>query len=527
MKRTLLIASLIGAFVLAAVLIQLNRHVEPNPTALLKAKYAQKHVASVDHSKLPALQKKFASPQEVTRACNSCHTERHKEVMRSNHWNWSREEYIPGRGIRTVGKKNVLNNFCIGTQSNEQSCAKCHIGFGMTEKGFRFDNPDYVDCMACHDNSGTYRKAAEQGGAPEKSVNLTEVAQHVGRPTRVTCGTCHFFGGGGNNVKHGDLEMAMFDPSKDVDVHMASEGADLQCTACHTAENHVIRGKIYSLSSMNRNRSSCEQCHTGRPHADDVINQHTVKVACQACHIPVYAKVNATKMEWDWSTAGRLKNGEPYETDDADGNHTYLSIKGSFSWAKNIEPEYVWFNGTANHYLLGDKTDTNDVIRINSLNGSYADRDAKIIPVKIHRARQIYDPVTKLLIQPNLFAPEKGEGAFWKDFDWNRAAEAGMKRVNLPYSGHYTFVRTEMYWPVNHMVSTKEKSVECSECHRREHGRLAALTDFYMPGRNTNAGIELFGKGLLMLSLIGVAGHAGLRALAARQRRRGSERTGA
>jgi hypothetical protein len=28
-----------------------------------------------------------------------------------------------------------------------------------------------------------------------------------------------------------------------------------------------------------------------------------------------------------WSNAGKLKNGEPYEVDDPDGNHTYLSIK--------------------------------------------------------------------------------------------------------------------------------------------------------------------------------------------------------
>ena len=35
------------------------------------------------------------------------------------------------------------------------------------------------------------------------------------------------------------------------------------------------------------------------------------------------------------------------------GNHTYLSIKGSFKWGKILKPEYVWFNGTAEHYLIG------------------------------------------------------------------------------------------------------------------------------------------------------------------------------
>lgn len=519
MKKSLIIFSIIAVFLVVAIVLQATKPFIAHPVADLKAKYSKKHVPSVDHSKLAPLQVKFTSPQQVTKACNSCHTERHKEVMRSSHWNWSREEYIPGRGIRTIGKKNVLNNFCIGTQSNEQSCAKCHIGFGMANADFSFDDPSYVDCMACHDNSGKYKKAAEKGGAPDPTVNLNEIAQHVGQPQRSNCGTCHFYGGGGNNVKHGDLEMSMFDPTKDVDVHMASEGVDLQCTACHVTRNHVMAGKVYSLSSMNRNRSTCEQCHTDRPHNNDVINQHTVKVACQTCHIPVYAKVNATKMSWDWSTAGKLHDGEPYEEDDSLGNHTYMSIKGSFVWKKNVEPEYVWFNGTANHYLLGDKVDTTDVIRINSFNGSYDDRDSKIIPVKIHRAKQIYDPVYKTLIQPKLFAPEKGDGAFWKDFNWNTAAAAGMKEVRLPYSGTYTFVNTEMYWPINHMVSKKEKAVQCAECHTREHGRLAALQGFYMPGRNYNAGVELFGKVLILLSVLGVVGHAAVRIVASRNRK--------
>ena len=89
---------------------------------LLKEQYARKHVPSVDHSKLPALQKAFSAPQQVTLACISCHTDRHREVMRSSHWNWERGEYIEGRGIRYIGKKNILNNFCIGISGNEQSC---------------------------------------------------------------------------------------------------------------------------------------------------------------------------------------------------------------------------------------------------------------------------------------------------------------------------------------------------------------------------------------------------------------------
>ena len=106
----------------------------------LKQEYAIKPVSSIDHSKLPELQRDFETPQEVTEACIGCHTERHKEVMKSAHWNWERVSYIEGRGVKAAGKKNVLNNFCLGAQSNELACAKCHIGFGMTNDEFDFEN---------------------------------------------------------------------------------------------------------------------------------------------------------------------------------------------------------------------------------------------------------------------------------------------------------------------------------------------------------------------------------------------------
>jgi len=86
----------------------------------LKREYAIKKIPSVDHMKLQALNKVFKTPQEVTEACLSCHTETHKEVMASSHWNWERVAYVEGRGISSAGKKNVMNNFCLGTSSNEQ-----------------------------------------------------------------------------------------------------------------------------------------------------------------------------------------------------------------------------------------------------------------------------------------------------------------------------------------------------------------------------------------------------------------------
>jgi hypothetical protein len=263
---------------------------------------------------------------------------------------------------------------------------------------------------------------------------------------------------------------------------------------------------------MNLNRNTCEQCHTETPHEDEILNEHTLKVACQTCHIPTYAKGNATKMHWDWSTAGKLRNGEPYVEEDSMGNHAYMSIKGSFVWKKNVVPDYIWFNGTASHYLEGDKVqDTTKPLVLNQLHGSYADDESKIIPVKIHDAIQPYDPINRILIQPKLFAENKGEGAFWKDFNWQTASEVGMKDAGLPFSGKVSFIKTEMYWPVNHMVDSKENSLKCNACHTRENSRLAGLNDFYMPGRDYSSIVDTSGKWLLILTIIGILFHATIR----------------
>ena len=520
MKGIFFTLLVVGACI-GLILTALNKKsFESTPLAKLTERYAIKTKASVDHALFPQLKKSFAKPQDVTAACISCHNGRHIEVMQSTHWNWERTEYIPGKGIRAIGKKNVLNNFCIGISGNEQSCNKCHIGYGYSDASFNFQDSLSVDCLACHDNTATYVKAAGGAGMPDSSVNLSYVAQHVGRPQRTDCGTCHFFGGGGNNVKHGDLEQALFDPSRDVDVHMASEGSDMQCVDCHSAKKHQMLGKMYSVSSMNRNRVECEHCHSGMPHADDVLNQHTLKVACQTCHIPVYAKVNPTKLYWDWSTAGKLHDGLPYEEKDSSGTDVYMSIKGSFKWGKRLKPEYIWFNGTASHYLIGDTIDPSRPVKLNVLYGSYGDPDSKIYPVKIHRAKQIYDTENRYLIQPKTVSTRPGDGGFWKEFNWQRSSEEGMKLINLPYSGKYGFVGTEMYWPINHMVSPKAQTVTCAECHTREEGRLADLGGFYLPGRDFNPWIEHFGNGILLFTLAGVMLHGGARIVLARKRKR-------
>jgi hypothetical protein len=218
-------------------------------------------------------------------------------------------------------------------------------------------------------------------------------------------------------------------------------------------------------------------------------------------------------MSWKWSEAGKLHNGQPFEEEDSLGNHNYMSIKGSFVWKKDVQPDYIWFNGTADQYLLGD-TIQSIPVKMNTLHGSYNDRQSKIIPVKIHVGDQIYDKVFNRLVRPKLYGETSGDSAYWKDFNWDKATEAGMKKSGLPVSGQYGFIETVMYWPVNHMVSPKEKAVGCAECHTRENGRLAQLTDFYLPGRDRNITLDSFGYWMFLFILTAVFGHAFIRIIA-------------
>jgi len=487
---------------------------------LRSIKFIKDTIPKVDHSKFAILQQEFETPQDLTVACLSCHNQTGREVMQTSHWKWTRDYITDSGDTIQLGKKNIINNFCIGVSSNERRCTSCHVGYGWEDNDFDFTESKNIDCIVCHDRSGTYKKFPSGAGYPVKEEkkfgkeiyyppDYKLISQNIGPPTNENCGACHFVGGGGNNVKHGDIAMEMSNISKTVDVHLAVDGAKMGCVDCHKTERHNIRGSLYSIASTNENRISCEQCHSEEPHIDRTLNFHTRKIACQTCHIPVYAKVSATKMEWDWSTAGKFnEDGSILVKKDSAGNIIYHSMKGTFSWESDVEPEYYWFNGNARHYLMGDKIDTTEVVQLNSLLGSYNDRNAKIVPVKVHRSQQIYDPLNETMILPHLYG--KDSTAFWTNFDWNKAAETGMRSVNLPYSGKYAFITTEMDWPINHMVAPIENTLKCADCHARD-SRLQNLTDFYLPGRDYSSFLDLLGFGIIIMAFIGVIIHGSLR----------------
>ncbi|MCA9556612.1 MAG: tetrathionate reductase family octaheme c-type cytochrome, partial [Myxococcales bacterium] len=278
----------------------------------------------------------------------------------------------------------------------------------------------------------------------------------VGRPNRSNCGACHFDGGGGDGVKHGDLDRTMLNPPPRIDVHMGKY--NLTCVDCHKTHDHEITGRSMSVSVNDENRVFCTDCHSDRPHGEERLDSHTDAVACPTCHIPYMAVQTPTKLSWDWSTAGQ---------DIGDDLHHYLKKKGTFHYAANVPPEYAWYNGLSKRHLPGDNIDPDKVTELNSPAGSLADPTAKIWPFKVHRGKQVYDVQNLYFLAPKT----AGEGGYWTEFEWDKALRLGAEATGLAYSGEFGFAPTKMYWPLAHMIPPAAEALTCVDCHA-EGGRM-------------------------------------------------------
>ena len=492
---------------------------------------------TADHSKHEALKQTFTSGPEVTKACLSCHNQAAIQFHKTIHWTWLDPSEPPDKKVGKGGL--TVNNFCVSLASNEPRCTSCHAGYGWKDKNFDFTDPTKVDCLVCHEHTGTYKKFPTMAGNPvtEPTVfpedkkeylppDWNAVAQSVGRPDRSNCGVCHFYGGGGDAVKHGDLDSSMTNPAKALDVHMGSKesgGQNFDCARCHTTKLHNIAGRIYSTPAAKDRKSlvqddlapkiMCESCHTATPHKTAKMNDHTDRVACQSCHIPEFARVIPTKMRWDWSTAGKMKDGKPFKTDGPLGKPAYDTKKGDFVWEKNVIPEYYWFNGSITNVTAKDKIDPSKPVRLAWPQGSRSEPNARIMPFKVHRGKTPYDTVNRNMLIPHLFG--KDDAAYWKSYDWTAALKAGMDYVNLPFSGQFGFVETEYVYPTTHMVAPKDKALACEQCHAST-GRLANLAGFYMPGRDRVKVLDWLGWIGVIGSVAGVGLHGLARAFSRR-----------
>ncbi len=102
--------------------------------------------------------------------------------MQTAHWEWLGDEVeVPGHeGKRRIGKKNLINNFCISSIGNEVACMKCHAGYGWADSTFDFSRSENVDCLVCHEHSGTYVKG--EAGLPKSESRSSRRRQIGGDP---------------------------------------------------------------------------------------------------------------------------------------------------------------------------------------------------------------------------------------------------------------------------------------------------------------------------------------------------------
>ena len=493
--------------------------------------------STADHSKFKELQKHFDSGPEVTKVCLSCHTEASKQIHKTQHWNW---EYINPETKQKLGKRHVVNNFCTSVATNQKGCASCHIGYSVMKDGeIDLASEENVDCLVCHDTTGRYKKPSGFGGSPVtkdtefppgsgkivRGIDLSAISQKVGNTSRTTCGSaCHFVGGGGDGVKHGDLDSSLEAPEKKLDVHMDVDGLNFTCATCHQTEGHQVPGSRYAPTAMDKapahlrgkvdgsNPATCQSCHGQAPHQKQAkLNDHTTKIACQTCHIPKFARGDVpTKMSWDWSTAGkRDEKGKPLVITNDDGHVTYNGIKGDFELAENVVPDYIWFNGKNEFTLLDTKIEkSQQPIYINHFGGSPTDGKSMIWPIKTFRGKQAYDPENKTLAVTHLAGAD--DTAYWTNLNWEKAIATGMAAAKLPFSGKVDFVETISQWPITHMVAPKEDALHCADCHSR-NGRLAKVEGIYIPGRDHNTLVETLGWLAAAGALIGTLLHGAIR----------------
>ena len=397
--------------------------------------------------------------------CAECHAKEIGDVRGSFHFQWDyTTDQVEGHEGHTHGKTDILNNFCIAIPSNEPRCTQCHAGYGW--KDATYDRATAaVDCMICHDTTGTYTKDPKTAGSINAAVDMTDVILKAGDPSRSTCGACHYFAGGGDNVKHGDLASALNATTRDFDVHMGTDGGDMACQACHKnsgdSYDHTMPG--HGLTSSEGEISCADSgCHTSAPHSSSTMNGHTARVACQTCHIPAFSRAMPTKTLWEWETAG-LKL--PVTTDEY-GKPLFDNMKGTFEWGKNVRPELAWFNGKWRRAFIGD-SDTWETLPVKLAEpvGSKADIASKLYPFKVMRGNQIADTGNQRIITPHLFGTATGYYPFWGVWNWAMSIAEGAIASGVPYSGQYGFVDTEMYMSLNHEVAPKGAALGCTDCH--------------------------------------------------------------
>lgn len=415
---------------------------------------------------------------EGTKTCLECHEEEARTFFSSRHYQWrgGSPKVSNGDALETLGKLTTINDFCttpgyqwIGEVRNDEGkvlakgCSACHAGLGQLPG----DEPtreqlENMDCLICH--ASGYRRdlyrsdSGEWEWRPilhENQEGMDIVSRRISLPDRSMCLRCHSASGGGPNFKRGDIEYILKDPDFEHDVHMASRkegGQDMWCIDCHIDDEHTHRmiGRGVDLAANDQPEKSIDcaaQCHQGHSHADTDIDRHG-RLSCPTCHIPEFARDEATDMFRDWSDV---------HFDESKGKYTYQQ-----ELEYDVEPVYAWYNGDRYAQVPGEPVKRNAVGEVTMImpEGDRDDPTAKIAPFKVHRAK------LPVLTEKQWIAPLTTEELYHHG-NPDQAVRDGVKLwygLEVDKDG-FKWEDTIRYMGIYHAIPPAEDALQCTACH--------------------------------------------------------------
>ena len=265
------------------------------------------------------------------------------------------------------------------------------------------------------------------------------------------CLRCHAGSGGGPNFKRGDIEYYLTEADYDFDVHMDVDGNDMQCIDCHAGADHRIPGPGADIAGdeMPEKRVLCDNdsCHGNAPHEQALLNTHAERVFCTSCHIPSFAKEDATNMIRDWS------NGHWSEEK---GKFTYTA-----EFESDVTPAFHWWNGeTVTMQTAGTpvKTDAEGRIMMAVPVGSKNDPNSKIFAFKKYQA------VMPVLKDKKWVLPIQ-TGDFYRDGNMEEAVQVATKDLYGIENAEFDWMPTIHYMGLFHEVAPAYSALRCLDCH--------------------------------------------------------------
>ena len=410
--------------------------------------------------------------------CSSCHTTQAQAMYQSVHYQWKGSAAEMTTGPAQQGKmdavdgSSALNAYCINIQGSWGPCAACHAGTGA--KPVATATPDAtqlasIDCLICHNDTvnapySRVRNATSGLFEPAAGVDMNLVIQKANiKPTRANCLGCHAKAGGGDAVKRGDIALANATTSDVLyDTHMAKgNGGDIKCQGCHTFTAHRVAGRGSDIRPEDSTvEATCftSACHSTKNsltsgHNTSGIAKHTGRVACQTCHIPIYAKnandtanTEATEMHRDWQVAewnATLNRYEPTPTKSNDQIPKYLFWDGT-----------SWGNNAFDTAVLDSATGAYKVSRPNGAINSPA--GTKLYPFK-------YKTASQAMANGKLVTPKVA--TYFATGNYDQAVLDGLTYMGMT-GATYTTVTTDEYQVLNHQVPPSAgNALTCAACH--------------------------------------------------------------